>query len=65
MDKIKKKSDTNISTDQTVIFYKEIETKFIKFKPIPMEKKKVIPIRFILNWNLFLQMINNTTVCSE
>lgn len=32
MDKIlKKKSDTNISTDQTVIFYKEIETKFIKF----------------------------------
>lgn len=67
MDKIFKKSDTNIhvSTDQTVIFYKEIETKFIKFKPIPMEKKKVIPIRFILNWNLFLQMINNTTVSSE
>lgn len=42
MDKIFKKSDTNIhvSTDQTVIFYKEIETKFIKFKPIPMEKNK-------------------------
>lgn len=33
MDKIFKKSNTNIhvSTDQTVIFYKEIETKFIKF----------------------------------
>lgn len=42
MDKIFKKSDTNIhvSTDQTVIFYKETETKFIKFKTIPMEKKK-------------------------